>query len=341
MASIATNNIMKKNIVVIYCRKSRISDPSRGIMSMDSQKHAMEEYINKNEIGGIYSVLQSVGSAYSQPQTDLLQLLRGCKKKILCVFEPNRLSRNLHNLKKIKDICVKNKHKIVIVTLNKMFDLSKICDYEMLYKLIDVARKESADMGARISRTYRYKKSREAPWGKMRNELDEIVDNPAEIKVSRLIKLLGTARSSISEISILIGALGNGTPFELEEYGREGNNVLNSDLLPYPMSMANIADTLRIWGIRKRKARWTTSDISAVLDSNSFIASPAPSVDDLCEDFEMVLNPRERVEEVAVSVPQEWISIWYTPDFVLPPNVRLPEGMSLPSNACMLYIPKI
>jgi len=75
---------------------------------------------------------------------------------------------------KIMAACQKNHHRVFIVTMNSMFD----GNLNELRPFIVEAERESYEMGRRISRTAQYKKSREPAWGMMRNERDEIVNNP-------------------------------------------------------------------------------------------------------------------------------------------------------------------
>ena len=188
------------------------------------------------------------------------------------MYEPNRLSRSVENFKKMWDICRKNNHKIAVVTLDRFFDPVFDSDYDALLQLIVQAENESREMGRRISRTAAYKKSRETEWGKMRNEFDQIVDNPDELKIIRLINLLSTAGSSVKEIRDLVEEARTdmeAEPFELVEYetgvetGHETGleDKVVEDVIPIGMSPANIEETFKIYGIRRRRARWTAKDI--------------------------------------------------------------------------------
>jgi DNA invertase Pin-like site-specific DNA recombinase len=246
----------KKN-GIIYCRLSRVPDNSRGVLSLDSQEHAIKAFMKNWKIG-IYGILKNIGSAFSKPQTDLKNYLKNCKNKVLIVYEANRLSRNLNNFKDIYNICKKNKHKIAIVNMNMIFDCNLRSNYEILFDLIFKAEKESRDMGARISRTYQYKKSRETLWGKMRDSMDNIVDNPKELMISSLIHLLGKKDSNVENISSLIfklTPLENPEPFELVEYTKTNLEETNYKKLPYSMDDNNIALTLNIYSIKYRNRK--------------------------------------------------------------------------------------
>ena len=353
------NNTMniKKNIAIVYCRLSRVPDATRGVLSLDSQEFAIKNFLRERNMG-IYSTLKNIGSAYKGPQTDLKNLLKSCKNKTLVVYEANRLSRNLNNFKEIYKICEKNKHDIAIVNMNTIFDHRVRSNYQILHDLIAAAQKESADMGARISRTARYNNSRRPAWGNMRDEHDNIVPNPREQKITKLIKLLSTAGSSISEIKSLVTEVGKTEgkePFEIEEYSQDGRTDLDTDRLPYPMWPINIAETFKIYEIRKRRARWTVNDIRVIIHSagptsptigRNINVADESLVDDLSNDFNTAFTARPQQgatssnSNAATSSAQEWICIWYDPSVGLPPNVQIPAGMALPNTACSIYIPK-
>jgi DNA invertase Pin-like site-specific DNA recombinase len=238
-------------------------------MSLASQQFSINHFREKYEMG-IHAVLQSVGSAFSKPQTDILNLIKSSKNKVVIVYEPNRLSRSVENFKKMWDVCRKNKHKIGVVTLDRFFDPEIDSDYDILLQLIVQAESESRDMGRRISRTMQYKKSREAAWGFMRDEMDEIVANPHEQKINKLIQLLGRAGSSIAEIRALVEELGESEgvePFEIVEC--EGEDATDITVaLPYAMDVHNIRETLKIYGIRHRKRlNWEPKEIVDILKS--------------------------------------------------------------------------
>jgi DNA invertase Pin-like site-specific DNA recombinase len=295
---------------------------------------------------GVFRSLKTVGSAFTKgSQKDIKDLLKSCKNKLLVVHSADRLSRNLNNFKEIYEICKKNKHNIAIVNMNQIYDMQNRSNYEIIMTMIRRAYQESADIGARISRTMRYKKSREVPFGKMRDENDRVVPNPFELKIIRLIKLLGTAGSSVDEIRTLISEVGKTEgkePFELEEYGGEANVDITTRL-PYAMWPSNIEETLKIYEVRHRRARWSSLNIRRVL-ADVQINRTQVSVDEISDDFAGAINfrVRETVQPVATSSnTREFICIWYDPAFGLPPNITLPAGMSLPSTACQLYIPRV
>jgi DNA invertase Pin-like site-specific DNA recombinase len=350
---------MNSNIVIIYCRLSRTPDGVRGIMSLDSQEHAINIYISEKR-WRVYSVLKTVGSAYSGKQEDLLYTLRNSKGKILTVFEPNRLTRNLENFKKIWDICFKNKHKIAIVNINKVYDCSSGygADYYDLSGLIAVAEKESRDMGARISRTMQMKKDLELPYGQMRDNLGNPVLNPDEENIISLVKMLGTVGSSITTIRELIfryGKTEGKDRFEVIEFkDRRGNEewTVTGDILPYPMSPSGIKETLDYYEIKHRNRKWNNKDIIHILITKKPEPYQVP-VDDLSrnmgemdiesQEFVRVYPERKESDNKGVEESkekQEWFSVWYDPKFGLPPGINLPQGMELPIVPTQIYIPK-
>ena len=247
---------------IVYCRVSRIGNETSN--SLDSQEFALKKFLDDRKIG-IYTVLKNIGSAFNKPQTDLKNILKSCKNKLLVIFEPSRLSRNLKNFKEIYKICEKNNHDIAIVIINTILNIKLKCNYKILFDLIKKAEQESIDMGKRISRTIQYKKSRELAWGKKRDVNNNIVDNDYEIKISKLIWLLRTKDSYITEIKNLIAEVGtieDVEPFEIVEYTKDKEEyTVIDDKLPYVMSVKNIEETFKLYGIRKRKARWTSKDI--------------------------------------------------------------------------------
>lgn len=333
------------NIAIIFARISRKPDAERGIMSLDSQEHEIRGFLARNNMG-VFAVLKSIGSAYRGNQDDIKGMLRSCKRKLLTVYEPNRLSRNVRNFDEIFKICKRNKHKIAIVNRGETFDCQVMGHYRILRELIVQAQKESEDMGARISRTARFKRDRIPAWGKMRDERDSIVDNPLENKITRLVRLLGTAGSSIREITRLVEEVGNPgegvEPFEFEEYTVGESNDIQGSRTPSAMSVANIVDTFRIYGIRKRRAKWTPKDIREVLTGSFRDDISRVSGDDLCDDFNSVLRGFEVVEPVVPQAPRapEFTCFWYDPRYGVPQGIRIPDGMILPNTACEVYVPK-
>lgn len=341
------NPISSRNSAIIYCRLSRVPDADRGILSLDSQEYAIKEFITKLGLG-IYSVLKNIGSAYKLPQTELKNYISSCKNKVLCVADPSRLSRNITNFNNIWNICKKNGHKIGIATMDKVYDPNGEVDYIELLELIRNAERESFEMGRKISRTAQYKKSLEPDWGFKRREYDgKLVPNIEENEVSKLIKLLNTSGSSISQINKLVnkyGKMEGKDPFEIVECEKVWNEVTKlyeqklvdiSDKLPYGMDIPNIEETLKIYEIRKRKARWTRNDIWKVIRDHNIDVNKE---EELSDSFSvMSVNTNVEVEEKKV----EWISIYYDPKYGLPPNVTIPEGITLPINPGYIMIPKV
>lgn len=319
-----------KNNAIIYARVSKSNDPK--CMSLNSQEHACSELAERNGFG-IFKTLKDIGSAFSKPQTDLKNVLKSCKNKLLIVFDPSRLSRNLVNFREIYKICERNKHSIAIVSMNTIYDYRIKSNYKLLYDLINHAQQESIDLGRRISRSYQYRKSKELPWGKMKNELGITINNETELKISHLIKLLNTEGSSVETIQKLINDVGKmegKDPFEIVEYTRSGVcNDLTIENLPYPMAIRNIVETLNIYEVPGRHPRWRKEHVCNILSTHENVDSDISEI--LMDvDLNTTFSP----------VRQEWLCVWYDPSVGLPPNVVLPEGMTLPKNACTIYIPK-
>jgi DNA invertase Pin-like site-specific DNA recombinase len=256
-----------KGDVIVFARLSRTPDSSRGVLSLQSQRYAIENFMKEKGLS-MFCAYESIGSAYKTGQDDLKKLVRSSRRKNLMVYEANRLSRNVENFNAVWEICRRNKHTITVVNIDRTFSPEVAGDYEALLELIKVAEKESRDMGARISRTAKYKKSMETKWGMMRNEFGEIVENPNEKKITKLIKLLGTRGSNVSEIKALIEELGEmegKEPFELLDCDEDGMEKSVGRILPYAMDINNIVETLKIYEIKKRRARWSIKDVSDVL----------------------------------------------------------------------------
>ena len=335
-----------KPIAIVYCRLSKIADAR--IMSLDSQEFAIKKWLEDRNMGA-FKTLKEVGSAFYRfnqrnNTSDLRRVLSSCKDKTLVVFEANRLSRNTSNFRDIYNLCVRNRHNIAIVNLNMIFDYRVRTNYEILFDIIAKAQEESAAMGRRISRTAAYKKSRETQWGKMRNDHDEIVDNPEEIKVTRLINLLSTRGSVVNQIKNLVEELQtveDVEPFELVdcEEGEEDKEVGRT--IPVGMSAKNIEETFKIYGIRKRRTRWSVKDIGAILRKEPIINNNF-TLDNLVNSMS--------VSRLATSFADggcqgekrevEWVAVWFNPTTGIPPNVVVPEGMVLPTTPTIIYLPK-
>jgi len=336
---------VSKPIAIVYCRLSRMRDSS--VMSLDSQEFAIKNWLEGRNMS-IFKTLKEIGSAFvrfkSKPtstHSDLKNVLNSCKGKTLVVYEPNRLSRNTANYKEIYDICVKNRHNIAIVTVDTVFDYRVTSNYQVLFDLIAAAQEESASMGRRIARTAAYKKSRQTEWGKIRNDRDEIIDNPTELKISRLITLLSTPGSSVQEIKTLIQETRTNMeaePFELVEFGSSEPDRDVQYVLPMGMSAKNIAETFKIYGIRKRKSRWSAVDVMNIM-RNIPIVNNTFTVDNLTTSMGVsrLVTP---VAPVPAPVRVEWINVWFNPSIGLPPNVIIPDGFVLPTVPMMIQLPQ-
>jgi len=225
-----------------------------------------------------------------------------------------------------------------------VFDYRVTSNYQVLFNLIAAAQEESASMGRRIARTAAYKKSRQTVWGKIRNDRDEIVDNPAELKISRLIKLLSTSGSSVDEIKALIQETRTNTeaePFELIEFGNNDPDRDVTNILPVGMYVRDIVETFKIYGIRKRNARWTTFDVRNVM-RNVPIVNNTFTVDNLTTSIGVsrLTAPVPMLPIVPENLDSGWIVIYYNPSVGLPPNITVPAGFVLPSVPTMIYLPR-
>jgi len=334
-----TNATRVKSLAIVFCRLSRLPDDVRGIMSLDSQEHTILQALLAHGIG-VYISIKTIGSAYHgcEPQRQLINVLKNSKNKIIYVYEPNRLSRNVAVFEEIVNVCRKNKHQVFVITLNRMFE-----DVSELRPFIADAERESVEMGRRISRSYEFKKSREPTWGKMSNGSNEIVDSPLEQGINHLVRLLGSKGSSVDEIAKMISQVGKTEgkePFALVEYDRNSTVDVIVRNLPYPMSVKDIADTLKCYEVRHRKRlNWTRQEIVDILNSKptGMYQGYDTNVESLINDFE-VLGTEVKCEEARET---QWIYVWYDPTIGLPPNVRLPTGMKLPAHPCELCIPKL
>lgn len=332
---------------IIFCRISCYNNTNTN-MSLDSQEYAIKNSIKMK----IYSTIKTVGSAYKgcEPQKHLSSLLNKTRSKIICVYEPSRLSRNIEVFRNLWSICKHGNHKIYIVTLNKVFDPNFLEDFVELLEHIGVAQKESEELGNRISRSYEYKKSRETVWGKTRDENNLIVDEPTEQKISKLICLLGTSGSAVSDISRLIEEVGvteHKEKFSLVEYSRSSCEEIDVTHLPYAMSPKNIIDTLKYYEIKHRgRLTWNNRDIFNIFknknNNTKNVNGYNTTIDDLVNDFKNISKEEKKEIEKTINNKnnKEWIYIWYDPSIGLPPNITLPKGMYLPNFPCELYIPK-
>lgn len=327
---------------IIICRISKFGDTKS--VSLDSQEHEIKKFVTKNNIK-IYTTFKTVGSAFKKPQNELKSLLRSCKNKNIIVYEPSRLTRNTDNFYSICSICKRQKHVITVLNLNRTFWIENPSNLSDLSKYIKIAENESIELGKRISRSIQYKKSKELEWGYSLDDKGYKIINDREVKTSKLIKLLSTAKSSITEIKNLISELSTNKdiePFEIVEYtdsSKTRYNILKTDFLPDAMTYQNIVETFNIYGIYKRNNKWKTIDISNILNNNK----ASNITDNFCDDL-LNLNinkTSKKVETLVVEPLKEWISIYYDPKIGLPSDIKLPDGMELPTIPILLYIPKL
>jgi DNA invertase Pin-like site-specific DNA recombinase len=255
---------------IVYCRLSRVGNS--GVVSLSSQEFAIERYLETQGLG-VFKTFKDIGSAFKRfkkgDKIDLKRVLSSFYGKDLVVYEANRLSRNVHNFKEIYDLCTKHRHNIRIVVGNMFFDCRTRDNYRTLYDLIIVAQTESENQGRRVSRTRALQRSQQPDWGLMRNDRNELIENVLETRTSRLINLLHTAGSSIEEIQTLMEQVRQNhdvEPLEFVEIEREENDMeVNDDITPSGMTIAEIVRTFQIYGVRKRRAAWTATDVGNLL----------------------------------------------------------------------------
>jgi DNA invertase Pin-like site-specific DNA recombinase len=308
---------------ILYSRISKL--PNNGCvnnnMSLESQDYSNMKFIKDHNIKTFKS-LKEVGSSYLKKQNDLINILKNCKNKTLVVYEASRLSRNVRNFKEIYDICYKQKHDIAIVNMNTIFKHDVKSNFEILLKMIEKSENESREIGQRISRTLKYKKSMELPWG----------SNEIEKNITKLIQLLGGTNSSVKRIKELIQKVGNiegKEEFAIVEYssGYIGYDREIKDFLPYPMTTKEIIAVLNEYEIKKRNSKFKASDICEIVNDDNL------GLDELRIDNN---------SSVSTSIPNEkWICLYYDPNIGLPPNITLPEKFILPDEPMMLYIPRL
>ena len=298
---------------ILYSRISKLSTGygSNNHLSLESQEHENRKFILDNNLK-IFKSLKEVGSSYLKKQYDLINILKNCKNKTLVVYEASRLSRNVRNFKEIYNICSKQKHDIAIVNMNKIFQHDNNDNYEILLKLVEKSENESREIGQRISRTLRYKKSMELPWG--------VIERDNDIK--KLIRLLGTTKSSINRIKNLIEKVGNiegKEEFAIVEYsnGCAGYDREITDFLPYAMTTKEIIAVLNEYEIKKRNIKFKSSDISEILNDNDNLG----------------------LDRLQVSDDDRWMCLYYDPNIGLPSDVVLPKEFILPDRPMMLYVP--
>ena len=305
---------------ILYSRISKLSTGygSNNHLSLESQDHENRKFILDNNLK-IFKSLKEVGSSYLKKQYDLINILKNCKNKTLVVYEVSRLSRNVRNFKEIYDICSKQKHDIAIVNMNKKFKHDISDNFEILLKLVEKSENESREIGQRISRTLRYKKSMEVPWGSNENEKN----------IKKLIWLLGNKNSSIERIKKLIEKVGNNEgveEFAIVECSSEcvENDREIKDFLPYQMTTREIISVLNEYEIKKRNARFKSSDIYEILNNNDNL-----ELDDL------------QINNNSLENSDLWICLYYDPNIGLPPGVVLPKDFILPDRPMMLYFPRL
>lgn len=323
---------------IVYCRLSKSSDNKS--ISLDSQEHAINKYLYLRGIK-TFKILKSIGSAYNKPQTDICSVLSSCKNKELVVFSPNRLSRSLSNFENISYLCRKNKHRIHIVCDEEIYDMHYPREYQLLKEEIAKAAEESRRLGEQISRSYQYKKSRQAPWGfKCTN--DEIVDDFKEQMTTKVIQLMNTKGTSIGKIEEFLKWLNpikadTLEPFQIVEYDNK-SEVIIKDKLPYSMSPKAICDTLRLYEIKYRTRYFTTKDVNKLIkDTESDTEKDTESDTEKNTD---VMEVEEKLTKLSCK-DTKWNCVFYDKNIGLPPGVKLPAGFTLPSENCMLYIPKV
>lgn len=323
--------------VILYARVSKFSQTENTFcLSLDSQEHEIIKFMRLRNLT-LFKVLKDIGSAFSGPQTDLKNLIKSCKNKIILVYEPSRLTRNFKNFDDIFNICRKNNHSIGFINSGVIYNCKTDSNksYSEIYPLIQKAHQESVDLGNRISRSFRLKKLNEIPWGKIKSEEGNIINNIQEINTSRLIHFLNTKGTNVREIKSLINEVGKmegKDQYQIVEIINGIEYPMNLSKIPYPMSIKNITDTLNTYEIPRRKYKWSNKYVKMILENKNILTEE----EDLCEEFEMVgLN-----KNISSTKDEKWISFWYDPNTkIIPPNVQIPEGMELPTYATLIYLP--
>ena len=320
---------------IIYCRQSRIGLSSPDMNSTDSQEYENKKFMTENNLK-LYKVVKDFNSAFIGKQSELKNILRLTKRKTIIVWEASRLSRNLSNFRDIYNICKKNEHDIAIVNMKNIFKTDTSSNYELLYKLIERAQQESIDTGRRISRAFRLKKELETEYG-FRREGENVIEDEREMKIIKLIHMLGKKGSYIEDIKRNIYQICKcEEEFELIEYDNNGYTKISSRQLPYAMSTKNIVETLNTYSIKMRKRNWYTKDIKKIIDNKKLISlNQDEDIADSVKDMKLRDDDSNKID-----IDYKWITILFDPKIGLPPNIQVPEGFELPKNKTLLYLPK-
>ena len=367
--------IMPHVNAIVYCRISKADTSSNNrfnkSVSLESQETANKDYATNSDMR-VCSVVKHVGGAFEKPQTELLALLNTTKNKVVVVHEASRLTRSTENFPKIVRICIRNKIDICVVSTNKTYCLSNASDLEELTGLVNIANKESKLLSQRMLRIHAYKKKNQLPYGFTKDANGYTIPSQPEAGTLSLIRLLKTPGSSVRAISDMIDILktrNTHVKFELVEFVGDKQFLLSADRLPYEMCPKQIYDTLRLYGIYKRRNLWKLNDIRAIdagaSSADSVALDDIDEVDDLAidpdydpeateddeddggDEDEDVLTPRTPPTPTPRTPPPtprapttEWITIWYDPEIGLPPNIRIPVGMTLPNTPGTIMFPK-
>lgn len=330
---------------ILYCRISRMNDKTNKYLSLESQENALIKFSDANDFK-IFKIIKDIGSAFSTKQIDLKNVLKHTKNKIIICYEPSRLTRNIYNYKEICSICKSNNHKLAFVSLNKIFCIKNTQDYEDLFNFIYFAQEESKSIGIRISRTLKYKKSKQLPWNKIKDIDGNIIDDPKKQKILKLIHLLSTENSSISEIKYLIDETSYNKnyiePFSIVEYDNQNNTVDVDTFLPFSMSKKNIVETLNLYNIPRevnnRICKWNITSLNHCLSLFDMKNNDKKEENMQLDDIDNILS--FEINKINVKEDKKWIYLWYDPEVGLPPNIILPKNFILPIIPTNIYLPQ-
>ena len=83
--------------VILYARVSKLThNENTFCLSLNSQEHEIINFMRIRNLT-LFKVLKDIGSAFSGNQKDFKNLIKSYKNKIILVYEPSRLTRNLKN----------------------------------------------------------------------------------------------------------------------------------------------------------------------------------------------------------------------------------------------------
>jgi DNA invertase Pin-like site-specific DNA recombinase len=273
LCNVLTNNKIKKDQAIIYCRVST-KNQTFGT-SLESQKSFCQEYCSKNNLT-IISVVNEINSAKNMDkQVELNDLLELKENFILVVYKPSRLSRNLKDFVHFNEKCKQKNVTIQFVQDN--LDSSVNSDFKKIISGVIDGQTESINLGLRVKRSISFRKltgnyqPSVAPYGykyskekTMRGYKSVSRVNLQEKNIIDLINKLywGSNIEYINSLFIRI----TGKPQELYFVGEPDKPI---DKIEYGnMRMNDIANFLNSIPILRRNREWTGTSISQVLNKN-------------------------------------------------------------------------